>query len=114
LSDEVIEDNVAAVEIKVQKIIEIKEEIKEASSVTLTEEEEREEGILAEWLLGTYLTYKSVRNLVNSIKNEEKEVDQIKSDDGIDDVDDDDDDDDDDVFVETQEIVTIENNPIQV
>ncbi|CAJ0755048.1 3603_t:CDS:1, partial [Entrophospora sp. SA101] len=66
--------------------------------INLTEEEESEEGIVVEWLLGTCLTYKSVRNLV--IQNEKKEDNDV-------------------LFVESREIdyidnVTAGNNFVQV
>ncbi|CAH1766451.1 16077_t:CDS:1, partial [Entrophospora sp. SA101] len=91
LNKEVTEENIAPVEIKVQ---EIDEEI-EVSVVSLTEDEEREEGIVVEWLLGTCLTYKSIRDPVDLVQDEGNNVES---------------DSDDDVFVDPQEIDYIDDN----
>ncbi|CAH1762497.1 149_t:CDS:2 [Entrophospora sp. SA101] len=91
-SKEISRGTITSVEAQVQEIS------GELFVINLTEEEESEEGIVVEWLLGTCLTYKSVRNLV--IQNEKKEDNDV-------------------LFVESREIdyidnVTAGNNFVQV
>src|SRR5207249_7684924 len=70
---------------KVKKIAETEDIIEEEEIfvVNLTEEEEREEGIVAEWLLGTCLIYKSVRNHSSLVQNEKIELQKTDSIDNV-------------------------------
>nr|CAG8557596.1 2753_t:CDS:2 [Entrophospora candida] len=81
-SKEISRGTITSVEAQVQEIS------GELFVINLTEDEESEEGIVVEWLLGTCLTYKSVRDLV--IQNEKKEDNDV-------------------LFVESREIDYIDN-----